>query len=333
VYLGVFIRHHCRACLWCNKVVRVTSLFDGLLLSVSVTTTCALLIPHAVSAGRLVHDFLWEEFADWYLEASKVRLRNSGSGATSSLEEQAAQWQTQHQTRRVLVYVWDSCLRLLHPYMPYLTELLWQQIPHLGESIMLADWPQMRNQTGTADSGEACAQEALLPVDATATAQFRALQEIVKAIRNARAQYAVEPGRKVPCILVVQDAPLRAVLQQERAIFALLGRVQEEDLTIISAEEQSGALSAAGACVHLVVQDGVEVFLPQSGLVDAAKERQRLGKQAEKVTKDIAVLSARLESAGFSERAPPQLVAESRQKLADMQEQLRTINASLDALN
>jgi valyl-tRNA synthetase len=291
------------------------------------------LIPHAVFAGRLVHDFLWEEFADWYLEASKVRLRNSGSGATPSPALQAAQWETQQQTRRVLVYVWDSCLRLLHPYMPYLTEVLWQQIPHLGESIMLADWPQMRSRAGTGEASGACAEETLLPVDATATAQFRALQDIVKAIRNARAQYAVEPGRKVPAILVLQDASLRMMLQQERAIFALLGRVQEDNLTIISAEEQSGALSAAGACVHLVVQDGVEVFLPQSGLVDAAKERQRLGKQAEKVMRDIAVLSARLESAGFTERAPPQLVAESRQKLADMQEQLRTINASLDALN
>lgn len=280
-----------------------------------------------------MHDFLWDEFADWYLEASKTRLRQ-GQGQGQNAR------QTQ-QTRRVLVYVWDRCLRLLHPFMPHLTEVLWQQLPHEGESVMLADWPQMRGVDGTAGSaeeeeegeGEEEGREETLAVDEAAVAQFRALQDAVKAIRVARAEYAVEPGRKVPCVLAVHDAALRAVLEQERAVFALLGRVQDEGLRIVSAEERGAAVAAVGSCVHLVVHDGLEVFLPQSGLVDPVKERLRLGKQAEKLSKDIAVLTGRLNSPGFVDRAPPQLVEESRKKLEDMQEQLRTVNASIGALN
>lgn len=79
-------------------------------------------------AGRQIQEFLWDEFADWFIEVSKTRMRDPAAAA---------------RTRRVLVYVWDRCLRLLHPFMPFLTEALWQQIPHRGASVMVADWPKM----------------------------------------------------------------------------------------------------------------------------------------------------------------------------------------------
>jgi valyl-tRNA synthetase len=214
-------------------------------------------------------------------------------------------------------------MRLLHPFMPYLTETLWQQLPHTERSVMLADWPQLQDEAGS---------ESALPTDAAAVRQFGSLQATVRSIRNARAEYGVDPGRKIRCVLVVADAALRAVLQQERSVFALLGRVEDAQLLILAPEDAAQALASAGACVHLIVEEGVEAYLPQSGLLDPQKERARLSRQADKLGKDIQVLSGRLSSAGFMDRAPPYLVAEARTKLAELQDQLNTVNASMEAL-
>ena len=262
-------------------------------------------------AGRLVHDFLWDELADWYIEASKVRMREGDHAS-------------QAQTRRVLVYVWDTCMRLLHPFMPYLTETLWQQIPHSGDSIMISAWPQLKH------SDEA--EEAALAVDSAAVRDFGSLQALVRSIRNARAEYNVDAGKKIPVILKIQRPALRSLLEQERQIFALLARAEDSQLQIVFAEDSAAsvtAVEAAGPCVHLVVEEGLEAYLPQSGLVDPQKERLRLSKQAERLQKDITVMQARLQSAGFVDRAPAHLVAEAKDKLRDLEEQLRAVNASL----
>lgn len=267
-----------------------------------------------------MHDFLWDELADWYIEASKVRMRGTGDIALAEIEKQQYQ-----RTRRVLIYVWDTCMRLLHPFMPYLTEALWQQIPHVGDSVMVSDWPQL--QTGRDNS------EGILPVNAEAIRQFASLQAVVRSIRNARAEYNVDPGRKLSCILTVADPALRSMFDTERSVFAVLGRVQQgEELRIVSPEDQADALLQAGACVHLVVEDGVEAFLPQSGMLDPVKERARLGKQAERIAKDVEVLQSRLNSAGFVDKAPAHLVTEAKSKMKDLQDQLKTINTSLEAL-
>lgn len=269
-------------------------------------------------AGRLVHDFLWDELADWYIEASKVRMRE---GAVA-----------QAQTRRVLVYVWDSCMRLLHPFMPYLTETLWQQIPHSGDSIMLSAWPQLAQAQDGHGQGEE--QESQLAVDSAAVRDFGLLQALVRSIRNARAEYNVDAGKKIPVILKLQRPALHALLEQERQILSLLARAEDSQLQIVLADEGAtiNALEAAGPCVHLVVEEGLEAYLPQSGLVDPQKERLRLGKQAERLQKDIAVMQSRLQSSGFVDRAPAHLVAEAKDKLRDMEEQLSVVNNSLFAL-
>ncbi|KAJ1428256.1 tRNA synthetases class I-domain-containing protein [Ochromonadaceae sp. CCMP2298] len=258
-------------------------------------------------AGRQIYEFLWDEFADWYIEASKARMRGDSEQALAE----------QQQTRRVLVYVWDTCMRLLHPFMPYLTETLWQQIPHQGDSIMVAPWPQEGNSP--------------LAVDAEAVRTFESLQALVRSIRNARAEYNVDPGKKLAVVLKVKSEPVRRLLQQERLMFALLARADEGALMLVE-DEADMEVAAAGPCVHLIVEEGVEAFLPQSGLIDTVKEQARLGKQGEKLTKDIEVLQKRLGSQGFVDRAPPELVLEVRGKLSEMQEQLKTVQASVDAL-
>lgn len=130
------------------------------------------------AAATLMYEFLWDELADWYVEVSKTRARDPVAAA---------------QMRRVLVYVWDTSMRLLHPFMPFLTETLWQQLPHQGESIMISSWPQM--QSAEDDS------EQLLPVDDAAIAAFGRLQMLVRAIRNVRAEYNAEPGTSLATAL------------------------------------------------------------------------------------------------------------------------------------
>ena len=251
-------------------------------------------------AGRQIYEFLWDEFADWYIEISKTRMKDA-EGALKA--------------RRVLVYVWDRCMRLLHPFMPFLTEALWQLTPHVGDSIMMSDWPQTQAETQ-------------LPMDAAAVATFNSIQSLVRSVRNARAEYNVEPGKKISAF-VVSSAEMRLVLEAERASISLLGRIDDAGLQFVA----PGAVPASlGQAVHLVVQDGLEVFLPMSALVDSAKELARLGKQAEKLKKDIAGLEARLTSPGFADKAPESVIVEVKGNIADKKDQLLAVERGMAAI-
>jgi len=186
-------------------------------------------------AGEQIQTFLWDEFADWYLEASKVRIF---AAQKSDAPEVAAAAQ---QARRVLVYVLDRCLRLLHPYMPYVTEAIWQRAPHAGDSLMVSEWPQPE---GTS-----------LAVDEAALAQFRCLQALVGRVRNARAEYKVEPQRKITALVAAEGA-LGDALQAEAAVLEML--LKAEKLQIAPLADTREALDAGGKAtlnpVHLVVQ-------------------------------------------------------------------------------
>jgi len=257
------------------------------------------------AAGSAIARFLWDEFADWYIEVSKTRLQGA------SPDDPAAAT-----ARRALVYVLDSSLRLLHPYMPYVTEALWQRLPHEGETIMRAKWPQMPGDPP-------------LAVDDKATAQFALFQDTVRAMRNARAEYKVEPGKKIPATVCVADADTRARFEEEKAALALLARADPGALAF------SGDLAAPSSgekMVHLVVADGVEVFLPLAGLVDFAQERKRLEKQAAKLEASIDKIQGRLSAPGFVDKAPAHVVEQARTELSEQQEQLGTVRKSIAEL-
>ena len=247
-------------------------------------------------AGRQIYEFIWDEFADWYIEISKTRSGDEGRAA-----------------RRTLVYVWDSCLRLLHPFMPFITEVLWQVAPHRGSSLMLAEWPLM-------------ATAAALPVDAAAVADFESIRSVVRSVRNARAEYNVEAGKKIAAVVRIASPHLRAQLSSERAALCLLAKIDDAQLLI---ETPSASSTPPAGAVHLVVQEGLEIFLPTSGMVDYAKEIVRLTRQAEKLQKDVATLEARLASPGYLDKAPEKLVAEVRATIADKREQVATIERSV----
>jgi valyl-tRNA synthetase len=237
-------------------------------------------------AGRQIQDFLWSEFADWYVEVAKVQLEGDE--------------RRQHLTREVLYTVLEGALRLLHPFMPFVTEEAWQYVTardqrraagQLPASIMIAEYP-------TADEGA---------LDAAAERDFGLLRDLITSVRNVRNEYKVEPARFVAATLV---AGARAgVLNEQRAQIVRLARVADEQLSIV---EQIDARPEQAAA--LVVGD-VEVFLPLAGLVDLSAERARLGKELEAADADIARREARLGNAGFVDKAPANVVQRERDGL------------------
>jgi valyl-tRNA synthetase len=269
------------------------------------------------AAGSKIYEFLWDQYADWYIEISKTRLY-AGAGGGNEDEARAA--------RRVLVYVLDSCLRLLHPYMPFVTEQLWHHLPRAaatGESraanaLMLADWPQM--------------DDAALVASEEAVGQFECFQALTRSIRNARAEYNVEPGRRISAVVVARG-DLRGVLEKELRSLVALAKLDPDQVRVVEAGTPEAAEATAVEAVQLVVQDGVEAYLPLSGLVDPEKERRRLEKQNEKLTKEIEKLAARLESSGFVDKAPPSVVDRARLELSELRDQASKVQASLASLS
>lgn len=267
------------------------------------------------AAGSLVYAFLWDLYADWYIEISKTRLYE-GLGGTNEEDAKMA--------RRVLVYILDTSLRLLHPYMPFVTEQLWHHLPRAepgpdqkAHSLMLSDWPQLD------DSSPLVACD-----DAVST--FECFQALTRSIRNARAEYNVEPGRRISAVIVADNA-IREEVEKEVNSLVALAKLEPYEVQFFEPGSEE-AKAAAGSSVQLVVQDGIEAFLPLSGLIDPVKERKRLERQGEKLQKEIQKLEGRLKSKGFVEKAPEAVVEKAKNELAELEDQASKVKSSLEAL-
>lgn len=249
-------------------------------------------------AGRQLYDFVWGEFADWFLEAAKDRLYGS------DLEKKAA-------CMDVLIYSYNKILQMLHPFMPYITEELWQAIPHSGESLMISQWPSVG-----------------APRDNTAVAHFDALQMIIKSIRNARAEYNVDLGKKIVARILVKNEGTRAAVNEELGVLVLLARLDEKEVCVNgSLGTDSGVKS-----VTCVVREGIEVTLPMSGLFDQAKELERLEKQKMKIEKELGSVMNRLGNEKFVAKAPKEVVDEVRKQKEEMDQQLMQIKEKMTGM-
>jgi valyl-tRNA synthetase len=242
-------------------------------------------------AGRMIYDFLWNEFCDWYIELSKSRLYAKEEGSERS--RQTALY--------VLGYVLEHTLRLLHPFMPFLTEEIWQKLPHEGQSIMVAPWPSAEPDK----------------VDEASEAAMTAIMETIKSVRNMRAEVNAAPGRKSEVILHLTDAALTDVFAKNEHYLTVLAAA--EPVTILPSDAAKPENAMAG------VVDGVEIYLPLKGLIDVDKETARLAKEKGKMEKEIERLSKKLSNAGFLEKAPAQVVEKERGKQAGYQEKLTAI--------
>ena len=226
-------------------------------------------------AARHIYGFFWHEFCDWYLEMIKLHPERS---------------------KPALLYVFESALRLLHPFMPFITEELWQNLPHKGESIVIAPYPEFDPEM----------------VDECAESQAELIQEIVKKVRNIRAEMNVEAKLTVPVRIATADTELTELLSSAREYIFKLAQVSQ--LEVVT--ELSGGKLAARA-----VAAGLALEVPLSGLIDVETERARLKKELEKVQNQADSLERKLSNASFVDKAPKEVVEENRRRLADYQDQ------------
>jgi len=244
-------------------------------------------------AGRQLYDFLWGEYCDWYIEIAKSQL-NSGDEAAAA------------RTRAILLYVLDRTLRLLHPFMPFVTEEIWQHLPHEGDALIIAAWPLAG------------------ALDDEAEAEMGPIMEMVRAIRNARAEYEVEPSRTIAAIVVAGG---KAELVRSHAdILARLARIDPAQLSIETALQLKPRQALA------LVVSGYEVYLPLAGLVDIDRERARLKGEVSSVGREIERCGKLLENAGFVSKAPAEVVDKERAKLEDLKLRLVKLTDRLNAL-
>jgi valyl-tRNA synthetase len=240
-------------------------------------------------AGRQLREFVWSELCDWYIEAAKVRLRGSA-------EERQAVAQT-------LAYVIERSLRLLHPYLPFVTETLWQEVPHAGESIMIAPWPR---------GGER---------DLAAEQDFGVLMELVRAIRNARSASNVEPGRWIAADVYAGDRT--AAFEEARQELSLLARIGEDQIRFLQGEPEAGQQAV------VVVAGDVAASLPLAGMVDLDAERARLQRELDAALSERTRAEAQLANQAFVSRAPAQVVETQRRRLAVAEEQVEVLSRRL----
>jgi valyl-tRNA synthetase len=234
-------------------------------------------------AGRQLYDFFWSEFADWYIEVAKIRLYGTDSRAQAT-------------ARRVLVHVLDRSLRMLHPFIPFVTEAAWLHLPHEGESLMIAQWPSQ--------------SPALL--DDEAEAEMLILIEIVRAIRNIRSEYNVEPARQIAAYIAAGDS--YELVNRHQDIVTSLARLDGEQLNL-SATLPEKPSQAAGQ----VIGGGIEIYLPLAGMIDVDAERVRCQQEIAQLEKRIAASKAKLANPGFVQKAPAEVVERERERLADLE--------------
>lgn len=241
-------------------------------------------------AVQKLYDFIWDVFCDWYIEIAKIRL----SSEDAELKECA---------KAVLVYVMSNTLKLLHPFMPFITEEIWQTLPHSGESIMISDWPVF--------------QEKLV-----FTAEEQNMEKImiaVKAVRNRRAEMNVPPSKKAHLNIVTKDVELfgDGAKYFTRLAFASQIGVSDDE----SVFNLDGAVS--------VVTEDATIYIPMDELVDFKAELERLNKEKAAVQKDIDFVSNKLNNQNFVAKAPAKLVEEQKEKLAKYTEKMNMIDEAI----
>ncbi|MBR6755474.1 MAG: valine--tRNA ligase [Peptococcaceae bacterium] len=235
-------------------------------------------------AGRQLYDFIWNEFCDWYIEMAKPRLY----GKESEISRKTAQ--------QVIASVLRDTMVLLHPFMPFITEEIWQHLPHEGETIMLTQWPTAKEELISAEIEQ----------------QMDIVMEIIRSIRNMRSEMNVPLGKKADAIIVANKEEFMPLLEQTASYITLLGTLENLELQVSLAEKPAQAVTA-------VVQ-GIEIFLPLKGLIDMDKEIARLQKEVEKTNSEIERIEKKLNNPGFVAKAPEDVIAKEKEKLAQYED-------------
>ena len=248
--------------------------------------------------ARELHAFFWNEFCDWYIEFSKASLREEGDARL--------------QTQRNLVYVLDNALRLLHPAMPFVTEAIWENVPHAeGEApaLMMAKWPEPESLASL--------------VDEESERAVSLLCDVVSAVRSTRARYGISPKQELD-VVIRADGATTEVLDGLKLQISSMGCVAGLDLRTADAEKP-----AESACV---VAHGCEVYCVLTGLIDFEAERARLTKERASLQKDEAKFAKKLSNPGFLAKAAPEIVEKDTAKLVELRDKLARVEEQLAEL-
>src|SRR5690625_3502391 len=230
-------------------------------------------------AGRHLYNFIWDELCDWYIEMAKLPLYG----------EDEKKKQT---TRSVLAHVFDQTMRLLHPFMPFITEEIWQQLPHKGSSITVSAWPKTRKEIH----------------DEKASEEMQRLVSIIKSVRNIRAEVDTPMSKEIKLLIQAENETIVSELENYREY---LERFCNPSELIIST-----SVEAPEKAMTQVVT-GAELFLPLEGLIDIDKELERLENELDKWTKEVERVQKKLANKGFVNKAPEKVVEEERAKEKD----------------
>ena len=239
-------------------------------------------------AAAKLNDFIWDNFCDWYIEIAKTRLQAGDENV-----------------QKVLCYVLSGAMQLLHPFMPFITETIWQALPHEGPSVMVSKWPEYDEKLHFA------AEEA----------QMETLMDAVRAIRNRRSEMNVPPSKKAKVL----------ILTEKKDTFAA-GEGFFPKLAYASGIELIDAVPVDAAKMASVVTGDAQLYMPMGDLIDFAAERARLEKEKAKVEDDIEFVMKKLNNPKFVDKAPEKVVAVEREKAEKLREHLAKLEESIAAL-
>ena len=239
-------------------------------------------------AASKLNDFIWENFCDWYIEIAKTRLQTGDENV-----------------QKVLCYVLSGAMQLLHPFMPFITETIWQALPHEGPSVMVSSWPEYDEKLNFS----------------VEEAQMESLMDAVRAIRNRRAEMNVPPSKKAKVLILTEK---KDTFSAGAGFFPKLAYASEIELI--------DAVPADAAKMASVVTGDAQIYMPMGDLIDFEAERVRLGKEKSKVEADIDFVMKKLNNPKFVDKAPEKVVAAEREKADKLREHLAKLEESIAAL-
>lgn len=238
-------------------------------------------------AGRLLYRFIWDDFCDWYIEMSKETLAGDDEAAKLT-------------TRSILVYVLDNTLRLLHPIMPFVTEEIWQSVPHVGESLVVATYPTIHPEQ----------------MDEKAAEEMEFLMDFIRSVRTVRNEMNTPLSKPINIIAKVSDAAHYAILKENESYIARFSNPEE----FVYGEDVEAPSDAVTSVIT-----GAEIYLPLAGLINIEDEIARLEKEAEKLQQEVDRVEKKLSNEKFVAKAPAAVVEAERAKGADYQAQREAV--------
>ena len=238
-------------------------------------------------AGRLLYRFIWDDFCDWYIEMSKETLAGDDEAAKLT-------------TRSILVYVLDNTLRLLHPIMPFVTEEIWQSVPHVGESLVVATYPTVHPEQ----------------MDEKAAEEMEFLMDFIRSVRTVRNEMNTPLSKPINIIAKVSDAAHYAILKENESYIARFLNPEE----FVYGEDVEAPSDAVTSVIT-----GAEIYLPLAGLINIEDEIARLEKEAEKLQQEVDRVEKKLSNEKFVAKAPEAVVEAERAKGADYQAQREAV--------